>query len=80
MRAPKLPALTGLDLEILNASVGYMLRRAQLAVFADFGETFAELNLRPGQFAALTVIDRNHGITQSGSAPRSGSSTRISSP
>jgi DNA-binding MarR family transcriptional regulator len=34
-------------------------------VFADFGETFAELNLRPGQFAALTVIDGNRGITQS---------------
>ena len=42
-----------------------MLRRAQLAVFADFGETFVQLNLRPGQFAALTVIDRNHGMTQS---------------
>jgi DNA-binding MarR family transcriptional regulator len=61
---PEAAGLTGLDLEILNASVGYMLRRAQLAVFADFGETFAELNLRPGQYAALTVIDRNHSITQ----------------
>ena len=59
---PEVPQRAGLDLEILNASVGYMLRRAQLAVFADFGETFVQLNLRPGQFAALTVIDRNHGI------------------
>ena len=62
---PEVPQRAGLDLEILNASVGYMLRRAQLAVFADFGETFVQLNLRPGQFAALTVIDRNHGMAQS---------------
>jgi DNA-binding MarR family transcriptional regulator len=62
---PEGAQLARLNLEILNTSVGYMLRRAQLAVFADFGETFAELNLRPGQFAALTVIDRNHGMTQS---------------
>jgi DNA-binding MarR family transcriptional regulator len=62
---PEVLQRAGLDLEILNASVGYMLRRAQLAVFADFGETFVQLNLRPGQFAALTVIDRNHGMAQS---------------
>ena len=55
----------GLAVGMLNASVGYMLRRAQLAVFADFGATLAELGLRPGQFAALTVIDRNRGVTQS---------------
>lgn len=63
---PEGPQVAGLDLEILNASVGYMLRRAQLSVFADFGETFAQLNLRPGQFAALTVIHGNHGMAQSG--------------
>ena len=54
-----------LDVRLLNASVGYMLRRAQLAVSADFGETLAEIRLRPGQFAVLTVLDRNPGVTQS---------------
>ena len=53
------------DIQLLNASVGYMLRRAQLAVFADFGETLAELGLRPAQFAVLTVLDHNPGLTQS---------------
>ena len=53
------------DIQLLNASVGYMLRRAQLAVFADFGETLAELGLRPAQFAVLTVLDHNPGVTQS---------------
>lgn len=59
------PGTPGLAVGMLNASVGYMLRRAQLAVFADFGATLAELDLRPGQFAALMVIDRNRGVTQS---------------
>jgi DNA-binding MarR family transcriptional regulator len=58
-------AESALDVEMLNASVGYMLRRAQLAVLADFGETLAELGLRPGQFAALTVAECNPGIPQS---------------
>jgi len=54
-----------IDVQLLNASVGYMLRRAQLAVSADFGETLAELGLRAGQFAVLTVLDHNPGVTQS---------------
>ena len=59
------PGTNGLAVGMLNASVGYMLRRAQLAVFADFGAMLAELELRPGQFAALAVIDSNRGVTQS---------------
>ncbi len=61
----KRPGTRGLDVGMLNASIGYMLRRAQLAVFADFGAALAELQLRPGQFAALIVIDCNRGVTQS---------------
>ena len=59
------PGTRGLDVGMLNASIGYMLRRAQLTVFADFGAALAELQLRPGQFAALIVIDCNRGVTQS---------------
>lgn len=59
------PVTRGLAVGMLNASLGYMLRRAQLAVFADFGAALAELRLRPGQFAALMVIDCNRGVTQS---------------
>lgn len=59
------PGTDGLDVGMLNASIGYMLRRAQLAVFADFGAALGELQLRPGQFAALIVIDCNRGVTQS---------------
>jgi DNA-binding MarR family transcriptional regulator len=53
------------ELGLLGDDLGYLLRRAQLAVFADFGETLAELELRPGQFAVLTAIDHNPGVTQS---------------
>jgi DNA-binding MarR family transcriptional regulator len=50
---------------MLNASVGYMLRRAQLAVFADFLQSLPDVGLRSGQFAVLTVVARNPGVTQS---------------
>ncbi len=53
------------ELGLLGDDLGYLLRRAQLSVFADFGETLAELDLRPGQFAVLTAIDHNPGVTQS---------------
>jgi DNA-binding MarR family transcriptional regulator len=53
------------ELGLLGDDMGYLLRRAQLAVFADFGETLAELQLRPGQFAVLIAIDHNPGVTQS---------------
>lgn len=48
--------------------LGYALRRAQLAVFADFHTAFALLNLRPAQFSALTLIDANPGCKQSEAA------------
>ena len=50
----------------LSGYVGYALRRAQGVIFADFNHTLAELNLRPGQFAVLVMIDQNPGASQSG--------------
>lgn len=49
----------------LNGLVGYALRRAQLAIFADFNQTLASLNLRPTQLAVLMLIDQNPGTSQS---------------
>ena len=49
----------------LDGLIGYALRRAQLAIFADFNQALASLNLRPGQFAVLTLIDQNPGSSQS---------------
>ncbi len=49
----------------LSGYVGYALRRAQGVIFADFIHTLAELDLRPGQFAVLVMIDQNPGASQS---------------
>jgi DNA-binding MarR family transcriptional regulator len=49
----------------LSNSVSYALRRAQGVLFADFHDALAELSLRPGQFAVLTLISSNPGASQS---------------
>jgi DNA-binding MarR family transcriptional regulator len=53
------------DLGDLEQHVGYMLRRAQLAVFADFSAAQRGAVARPGQFSVLSVIGRNPGLSQS---------------
>lgn len=54
-----------LNMTLLNGYVGYALRRAQGAAFADFNQRLAELPLRSGQFAVLVLIDQNPGASQS---------------
>lgn len=54
-----------LDLSELTGVVGYILRRAQLAVFEDFIARFAALDLKPAQYSVLLVIGRNPGRKQS---------------
>ena len=53
-----------LDMGLLEQSVGYRLRRAQLAIFAKVLQDLKDLELRPGQIGVLTLVDRNPGITQ----------------
>lgn len=53
------------DLGALPSYIGYVLRRAQLAVFQDVIRALAEVDLRPAQFAVLTLVDANPGIVQS---------------
>lgn len=53
-----------IDLGPLGDSVGYLLRRAQVAVFQRFFELFAEFDIRPAQYSTLTVIERNPGLSQ----------------
>jgi DNA-binding MarR family transcriptional regulator len=53
------------DLGPLTGLIGYMLRRAQIAVFQDIFRTFAQVGIRPAQFSVLTVIAHNPGRTQS---------------
>lgn len=48
----------------LDCQVGYMLRQAQLAVFADFMVKQRGAVLRPGQFSIMAVVGRNPGLSQ----------------
>ncbi len=57
-----------LELGPLPNLLGYALRRAQVAVFADFIAAFEPLQLRPAQFSALLLIDANPGCKQSDAA------------
>jgi DNA-binding MarR family transcriptional regulator len=50
---------------ILPELLGYHLRRAQLAVFADFARSMADIDVTPGQFGVLARITANPGLTQS---------------
>jgi DNA-binding MarR family transcriptional regulator len=49
----------------MDSIVGYKLRRAQLAVFQDFIESFRTLKLRPAEFSVLALIARKPGQKQS---------------
>ncbi|WP_051340909.1 MarR family winged helix-turn-helix transcriptional regulator [Azospirillum halopraeferens] len=53
------------DLGILAESTGFLLKRAQMAVFHDFIRTCAVEDVRPAQFSVLIIIDRNPGLKQS---------------
>jgi DNA-binding MarR family transcriptional regulator len=66
-QATHTPTLTSeiIDLGHLPDLVGYALRRAQLAVFRDFLESFEKFKIRPVQYGILTVIERNPGLKQS---------------
>jgi DNA-binding MarR family transcriptional regulator len=55
---------TALDYGALNDRLGYALRRAQIAVFRDFFDAFAEFDIRPGQYSVLTIVERNPGLSQ----------------
>src|ERR1700694_4885401 len=53
------------DLGMLPDLIGFMLRRAQIAVFQEIFKLFSEVDIRPAQFSVLTVIEKNPGLTQS---------------
>jgi DNA-binding MarR family transcriptional regulator len=53
------------DVGPLAGKIGYTLRRAQLAVFDEIIETFSELDLRPGQYGVLVLLQHAPGLRQS---------------
>ncbi|MBM3597824.1 MAG: MarR family transcriptional regulator [Alphaproteobacteria bacterium] len=55
----------GLQHGTLDSLLGYHLRRAQVAAFADFARTMSSIDLTPGQFGVLVLIAANAGLSQS---------------
>jgi DNA-binding MarR family transcriptional regulator len=53
-----------LDHGVLTGLVGFHLRLAQIAVFRDFAATMGSLDISPGLFAVLVLIDGNPGLKQ----------------
>ena len=58
------PERAGVDYGPLDRRIGYLLRRAQMAVFRDFFAAFEAHDIRPGQYSILTVIECNPGRKQ----------------
>ncbi len=54
----------GVRLGVLEDYVGFHLRMAQDASFRAFARHVGMRDLKPGRFAAMTVISSNPGITQ----------------
>jgi DNA-binding MarR family transcriptional regulator len=50
----------------LRDLIGYALRRAQGAVYADLHDSLSELDLRPVQYTLLLMVAENPGASQSG--------------
>src|SRR5262249_48308811 len=57
---------------VLNAALGYFLRRLQVWVCQDFIRTRAPIHIGPAQYSVLVVIAANPGLSQSDLADRLG--------
>ncbi len=62
---PRHAARSSIDYGPLESSIGYRLRRAQLAIFDDVIRIFDDVGLRPGSFSVLLIVGRNPGLKQS---------------
>lgn len=62
---PTRGAAGGIDHGLLTGLVGFHLRKAQIAVFRDFVESMRPLDMTPGLFAVLVLVEANPGVKQS---------------
>jgi DNA-binding MarR family transcriptional regulator len=62
-----------LDFGPFDDWIGFRLRMAQIASFQSFARHTQSVGLSPGRFAALILIDRNPGISQTALARAIGS-------
>jgi DNA-binding MarR family transcriptional regulator len=53
-----------MDMGGLDDVIGYVIRRAQVAIFQDTDDMMADLDISPVQFAVIRLVQRNPGINQ----------------
>ncbi len=61
----RLAPVRDVNYDFLVKHAGFWLRRAQLAVMKSFEQFVGELKLRPVEAAALVLIGKNRGLSQS---------------
>jgi DNA-binding MarR family transcriptional regulator len=66
VNAPFAPAAGAdqVDLGALTGSLGFLLRLAQVRIYAQFFAAFAGTPVKPGEYSVLWVIDLNPGVPQ----------------
>ena len=65
MTARKQPTSRPIDMSYLESTVGYSIRRAQMAVFQHIYQSFDDKALTLVQFSVMAVAADNPGVTQS---------------
>ena len=63
--SPAKPPRASINLGVLPQLVGYQLRMAQIALFRDFAEGPGALEVTPGLFGVLVIIEANPDLKQS---------------
>jgi DNA-binding MarR family transcriptional regulator len=63
-RSHPAPAVGEIDLGMLPELIGYHVRLAQMAVFSDFERSLGALDLSPGLFGLLVIVEANPGLRQ----------------
>jgi DNA-binding MarR family transcriptional regulator len=53
-----------INVGILPNLLGFNIRRAQIALWRDFGRSVAEGAIRPGMFSLMVLVEANPGIAQ----------------
>lgn len=65
MPAIKKAPSSSISLGVLPELVGFQLRMAQIAMFKDFSESIGDLEMTPGLFGVLVIIEANPDLKQS---------------
>lgn len=63
-RRPQARSSVAPALGMLPQLLGYHLRLAQRAIFADFAQSMGQLEVSPGLFGLLVIVEANPGLKQ----------------